>query len=83
MATETMPSGDFGASVAAFDIDGKLGDEMFIGNPDGSVGSTTTAGRVSVYTGATRRCCRRRDVPNPLAEHEPGAGHGYGWASRA
>ena len=49
---EPMPTGQFGAAVAAFDIDGKPGDEMFIGNADGSVGGTATAGRVSVYTGS-------------------------------
>ena len=43
-----MPTGQFGAAVAAFDIDGKPGDEMFIGNPDGLVAGTATAGRVSV-----------------------------------
>lgn len=75
---EPMPNGQFGASVAAFDIDGKPGDEMFIGNPDGSVGGTATAGRVSVYTGSPPVLVPTTVAPNPLAEHEPGAGHGYG-----
>jgi hypothetical protein len=75
---EPMPNGQFGSSVAAFDIDGKTGDEMFIGNPDGSVGGAATAGRVSVYTGSPPVLVPTTVAPNPLAEHEPGAGHGYG-----
>ena len=65
-------------AVAAFDIDGKVGDEMFIGNPDGSVGGATTAGRVSVFTGSPPVLVPTTVAPNPLAEHDPGAGHGYG-----
>lgn len=75
---EPMPNGQFGAAVAAFDIDGKPGDEMFIGNPDGSVGGAATAGRVSVYTGSPPALVPTTVAPNPLAEHDPGAGHGYG-----
>jgi hypothetical protein len=79
MATEMMAGGAFGSSVAAFDIDGKPGDEMFIGNPDGTVDGTTTAGRVSVYTGASMTLLAPTAAfPNPLAQHEPGAGDGYG-----
>jgi len=77
MASDTMTDGRFGAAVAAFDIDGKPGDEIFIGNPDATVGDTTTAGRVSVYTGTTLMQLPAA-LPNPLTEHEPGAGHGYG-----
>ena len=81
MATETMPLANFGFSVAAFDIDGKPGDEMFIGSPDATVGNTTTAGQVFVYTGATMTLLPSTPTfPNPLAEHEPGAGRGYGMA---
>ena len=75
---EPTPNGQFGAAVAAFDIDGKLGDEMFIGNPDGSVGGAATAGRVSVYTGSPPALVPTTVAPNPLAEHDPAAGHGYG-----
>jgi hypothetical protein len=79
MAMDTMTDGTFGASVAAFDIDGKPGDEMFIGNPDGTAGGTTTAGRVSVYTGASMTLLPATAAfPNPLSQHEPGAGDGYG-----
>ena len=51
---------------------------MFIGNPDGSVGGTATAGRVSVYTGSPPVLVPTTVAPNPLAEHDPGTGHGYG-----
>jgi hypothetical protein len=74
---DTMAGGQFGAAVAAFDIDGKPGDEIFIGNPAGSVGGTTNAGRVSVYTGPLV-LVPTTVAPDPLAEHDPAAGHGYG-----
>jgi hypothetical protein len=75
---EPMPNGQFGASVAAFDVDGTPGDEMFIGNPDGSVGGMATAGRVSVYKVSPLALVPTTVAPNPLAEHDPGAGRGYG-----
>ena len=81
MASETMPLANFGFSVAAFDIDGKPGDEMLVSSPDATVGNTTTAGRVFVYTGATMTLLpSTATFPNPLAEHAPGAGRGYGLA---
>ena len=77
-ATEMMPGGDFGGAVAAFDIDGKPGDEMFVGDPDAKVGGSTTAGRVSIYKGASMAMLSSPTVPNPLALHEPKTGDGYG-----
>jgi hypothetical protein len=77
MATETGAT-DFGAAVAAFNIDKNPGDEMFVGNPDASVGSTNNAGNVTVYAGTTMTKLASTVFPNPLAEHDPGAGHGYG-----
>jgi len=80
MATDTATDGNFGFSVAAFDIDGKPGDEMFVGAPDGAVGGAN-AGRVSVYTGATMTLLPSTPTfPNPLAQHDPGGGDGYGIA---
>jgi hypothetical protein len=76
MVTDSMGS-DFGAAVAAFDIDGKAGDEMFIGNPDAAAGGTMNAGHVTIYTG-TAMTMLPQTFPNPLGEHDPGAGHGYG-----
>jgi hypothetical protein len=78
MATESSPDSDFGAAVAAFDIDGKPGDEMFVGDPDAAVGGETTAGRVSIYTGEAMTKVLASVVPNPLALHEPKSGDGYG-----
>jgi hypothetical protein len=78
MATAT-PAGDFGAAVAAFNVDKNPGDEMFVGDPDAAVGGTMAAGQVTVYTGPTMTMLPSKTAfPNPLAEHEPGAGHGYG-----
>jgi hypothetical protein len=54
---------------------------MFVGSPDATVGNTTTAGQVFVYTGATMTLLPSTPTfPNPLAEHDPGAGRGYGMA---
>ena len=64
--------------MAAFDIDGKPGDEMFVGDPDATVNGTTTAGRVSIYTTPAMTLVPATTVPNPLAMHEPKAGNGYG-----
>jgi len=77
MVMEAMTGTDFGAAVAAFDIDGKAGDEMFVGNPDATVDGTTTAGRVSIYTRPTMTLLATT-IPNPLVMHEPKAGNGYG-----
>jgi len=77
MVMEAMTATDFGGAVAAFDIDGKAGDEMFVGNPDATVDGTTTAGRVSIYTTPTMTLLATT-IPNPLAMHEPKAGVGYG-----
>ena len=62
----------FGAAVAAFDIDGNPGDEMFVGNPDATVGGTTKAGQVTSTPGATMTLLAPTAFPNPLAEHDPG-----------
>jgi hypothetical protein len=77
MQMETT-AGDFGAAVAAFNIDKNPGDEMFVGNPDAAVGGTTNAGHVTVYTGPTMALLPSTAFPNPLAEHDPGSGHAYG-----
>jgi hypothetical protein len=79
-ATEPMGGGSFGVAVAAFDVDGKPGDELFIGNPDAPVNGTTTAGSVSIFgtTGTALALLAPTTYPNPLTEHSPDAGHGYG-----
>jgi hypothetical protein len=79
MATDAT-GGSFGASVAAFNIDATAGDEMFIGNPDATVGGAAKAGNVTVYTGESMTKVPSSAFPNPLAEHDPGSGNGYGSA---
>jgi len=80
MATDTMAGGSFGAAVAAFDVDGKAGDELFIANPDATAGGKTTAGNVSIYklSGTALTLLASTTYPNPLVEHDPKAGNGYG-----
>jgi hypothetical protein len=79
-ATASMGGVSFGAAVAAFDVDGKPGDEIFIGDPGATVNGTTTAGSVSIYstTGTTLALLAPTTYPNPIAEHDPGSGRGYG-----
>lgn len=72
-----MPGARFGAAVAAFDIDGVPGDEVFIGSPEATVNGAMKAGQVNIYTGATLAPLAPT-FPNPLAEHDPGTDHGYG-----
>jgi hypothetical protein len=78
-ATDAM-GGYFGGAVAAFNIDGTAGDEMFVGNPDATVGGATKAGNVTVYTGTAMTKLPSTAFPNPLAKNEPSAGDGYGSA---
>jgi hypothetical protein len=82
MVTDATGSGSFGASVAAFDIDGKPGDEIFVGNPDATVNGKALAGNVSIYTftGTSLAPLASTKHPNPLAEHDPSDGHSYGSA---
>jgi hypothetical protein len=79
MATETGATA-FGTAVAALNIDGTAGDEMFVGDPDATVGGTDAAGRVTVYGGAMMKALPSTAFPNPLTEHDPGEGHAYGSA---
>ncbi|HXU01718.1 MAG TPA: hypothetical protein VN903_12040 [Polyangia bacterium] len=70
--------GHFGAAVAALNIDGTAGDEMFVGNPDAEVAGKMAAGLVTVYAGAAMTKLPATTFPNPLGEHDPGSGHSYG-----
>jgi hypothetical protein len=72
-----MPGTEFGASLAAIDLDG-AGDEVFIGNPGGVVDGQANAGRMSIFTGPTLALLPASKAPNPLTEPEVAAGHGYG-----
>jgi hypothetical protein len=76
---EPEPNGLFGAAVAAFNLDGNPGDEVFVGNPGATVNGAANAGRVSIYTGMTLALVPSSMIQNnPLSQHEPAAGHGYG-----
>jgi len=77
MVTETGSTA-FGTAVAALNIDGTAGDEMFVGDPDAKVGGKDAAGRVTVYGGAMMKALSSTAFPNPLSEHDPGDGHAYG-----
>jgi hypothetical protein len=62
-----------GASVAALNVDGKVGDEALIGDPEGSASSNQTgAGEVAELTGATLET-----FVADLADHNSG-GSAYG-----
>jgi hypothetical protein len=74
---EPMPGSEFGAALAAIDLDG-AGDEVFIGNPGGELDGKANAGRVSIFTGPTLSPVAASKAPNPLTEPETAAGHGYG-----
>ena len=77
MVTETGSTA-FGTAVAALNIDGTAGDEMFVGDPDAKVGGKDAAGRVTVYGGAMMKALSSTAFPNPLSEHDPGDGYAYG-----
>ena len=82
MVMETGSTG-FGTAVAAMNIDGTAGDEMFVGDPDAKVAGTDAAGQVTVYGGAMMKALPSTAFPNPLTEHDPGEGHAYGSAAVA
>jgi FG-GAP repeat len=77
--TDSSGVGDFGAAVAALNLDGKPGDEALVGDPNATVGGQAQAGNVSIYTGpalATR-------LTTVLADHDPSGGEVYGSAVAA
>lgn len=77
--TDSSGGGDFGAAVAALNLDGKPGDEALIGDPNATVGGQAQAGNVSIYTGpalATK-------LTTVLADHDPSGGEVYGSAVAA
>jgi hypothetical protein len=89
--TATVPkpanSAEFGASLAALNLDGKKGDEALVGDPGATLGGVSGAGDVTVYTGPTLAAltppittATPRPTPLVLADHNPGTGEGYGSA---
>ena len=84
-ATITDPTGvDFGAALAALPLDGHAGDEALIGDPDATVGGATTAGRVTIRSGAM---LATTVMPTPgvtqLTARDPHSGEAYGAAVAA
>jgi hypothetical protein len=67
--------GQLGASVAALDVDGKLGDEAIVGDPAATVGGDLLAGEVRIVGGATLA-----DELPTLRNHDPGPGDAFGAA---
>src|SRR6185295_14470303 len=70
--------GAFGSALAAFDLDGMPGDEMFVGDQQATVGGSANAGHVTIYTGVGMAKVPATAIPNPLAMNEPNSGAGYG-----
>lgn len=70
----------FGASVAAFNLDGSPGDEALVGNPDADVGGASGAGNVQIFTGPMLAGQLPSSVPSTLTAFEVKAGAAYGSA---
>jgi hypothetical protein len=71
-----LGSAEFGAALAAMNIDGKTGDEALIGDPGATVDNQTGAGNVTIYTGP-----KLADMLTPtavLTDHDLSAGEAYG-----
>jgi FG-GAP repeat len=77
--TDTMTGGDFGAAMAALNLDGKTGDEALIADPDATVGGQAQAGSVAIFTGATLGT----SLMPVLNDHAPSSGEVYGSAVAA
>jgi len=67
-------AGDFGKALAAFDLDGKPGDEALVGDPSATQDGNSGAGNVHIYTGPMLAT----EIAPALAPHDPKAGDGYG-----
>jgi hypothetical protein len=78
------PAVAFGTSVAALDVDGDGNDEALISDPEATVGSTTSAGNVTIFKGPT---LGTRVMPTPavslLSAHDAKEGGRYGTTVRA
>ena len=70
----------FGASVAAFNLDGTPGDEALVGDPDADVGGESAAGNVQIFTGPMLAGPLPSSVPSMLTTFEVKAGDAYGSA---
>jgi hypothetical protein len=66
--------GSFGKALAAFELDGKPGDEALVGDASAVEDGNAGAGNVHVYSGPMLE----REIAPALAPHDPKAGDGYG-----
>ena len=76
-ATVTAPQGsaEFGAALAAMNVDGALGDEALVGDPGATISGLTGAGNVTIYTGP-----KLATTLAVLTDHEASSGQAYGTA---
>jgi FG-GAP repeat len=77
--SDATTGGDFGAAMAALNLDGKGGDEALIADPDATVGGQAQAGSVAIFTGATLGTA----MMTVLSDHAPSSGEVYGSAVAA
>jgi hypothetical protein len=68
-------AGEFGAAMAAMNVDGQPGDEALIADSDAAVGGTQAAGSLLVYGGPTLATQQML-----VAQHDPGTDAAYGSA---
>lgn len=74
-----LGSAEFGAALAAGNVDGVAGDEALIGDPGATLDGVTGAGNVSIYTGPN--LTKPATMPaRVLADHAVSAGEAYGSA---
>lgn len=70
----------FGASVAAFDLDGMPGDEALIGDPDATVGGQPFAGNAQIFSGPMLAMQLPAPMPSTLTAHDADSGASFGSA---
>ena len=82
-ATIAAPPGSaaFGSALAAMNLDGVLGDEALVGDPDATVDGLTGAGNVDIYTGSKLTMTATMPMPTRvLTNHDASTGQAYGSA---
>ena len=72
-----LGSASFGAALATGNVDGVLGDEALIGDPDATLDGQIGAGNVSIYSGPKLATVTPARV---LTNHEASSGEAYGSA---
>ena len=82
-ATIAAPPGSaaFGSALAAMNLDGVLGDEALVGDPDATLDGMTGAGNVNIYTGPKLIMTATMPMPTRvLTNHDASTGQAYGSA---